>query len=221
MSDSLAKGKSKKAKGTTAKVACFSLFIFSLVLAQALRRFRAYYGIGAAMLRLPKGGRRCPMNGSTENRASEAFEKRGGHSHILTWAAANRMLPLVQRIVADVIACQHRLAVIQPEKDRLDRHRRELTWPERSRRYQLDEEIATGERTLQDGFSELNGLGVTLLDSETGRVGFPTEVNKRRAYFSWLPGEQTLSFWHYADDGERRPIPATWTKPEVRQKVKG
>jgi hypothetical protein len=160
------------------------------------------------------------MNGSTENRASEAFEKRGSHDRILTWVAANRMLPLVQRIVADVIACEHRLATMQPEKDRLDRHRRDLSWPERSRRYQLDEEIAAGERALRAAVGELDGLGVTLLDLETGRCGFPTMVNKRRAFFSWLPGEQTLSFWHYTDDDERRPVPVSWMKGEARQKIK-
>jgi hypothetical protein len=160
------------------------------------------------------------MNGSTENRASEAFEKGGNRDRNLTWVAANRMLPLVQRVVADVISCQQHLATIQPEKERLDRHRRDLTWPERSRRYQLDDEIADGERALRTAYGELESLGLALLDGETGRVGFPTLVNKRRAFFSWLPGESTLSFWQYADDAERRPIPAGWTKAEARQKTK-
>ena len=66
----------------------------------------------------------------------------------------------------------------------------------------------------------MDGLGVALLDVDAGRIGFPTLVNKRRAFFSWLPGEETLSFWQYADDGERRPIPASWTKGETRQKTK-
>jgi hypothetical protein len=160
------------------------------------------------------------MSGSREIRASQASEKHGSHDRILTWIAASRMLPLVQRVVADVLACQQRLGAMHPEKDRLDRHRRELSWPERSRRYQLDEEIAEGERALRAAFTELDGLGVTLLDIDTGHVGFPTMVNKRRAYFSWRPGEETLSFWQYADDEERRPVPASWTKSEARHKTK-
>jgi hypothetical protein len=160
------------------------------------------------------------MNGSTENRAPEAFEKGGSHDRLLTWVAANRMLPLVQHIVAEVIDCQHRLATMQPEKERLDRHRRELSWPERSRRYQLGEDIAAGERTLRAACGELDGLGVSLLDIHTGQVGFPTKVNNRPAFFSWRPGEETLSFWQYADEGERRPIPAGWTKGDPRQKTK-
>jgi hypothetical protein len=159
------------------------------------------------------------MNGSTENRAPEAFENRGNHDRIFTWVAANRMLPLVQRIVAEFIDCQHRLLRMEPEKERLDRHRRDLAWPERARRYQLIEDIATSEQSLRSAFSELDGLGLTLLDIETGKVGFPTKVNNRPAFFSWLPGENALSFWQYADGGERRPIPASWTKGDARQKV--
>jgi hypothetical protein len=160
------------------------------------------------------------MSGSRETRASGAFEKRGSHDRILTWTAANRMLPLVQHIVADVVACQSRLATLLPEKDGLDRHRSELSWPERARRYQLDDEIATVEASLRAAYGELDGLGVAMLDADTGHVGFPTMVNKRQAFFSWLPGETALGFWQYADDGERRPIPAGWTKGEARHKTK-
>jgi hypothetical protein len=156
------------------------------------------------------------MSGSTENRASGASEKRGGHDILLTWAAANRMLPLVQRIAAEFMECRQRLVRIQPEKDRLDRHRSDLSWPERERRYQLDEEIASGEKSLKAAVAELEGLGLTLIDRTTGEVGFPTKVNKRPAYFSWLPGEQSINFWQYAGDEERRPIPASWTKTEAR-----
>ncbi len=154
------------------------------------------------------------MNGSTENRASGASERAGGRDKVLTWTAASRMLPLVRHIVADVMDCQTRLAKMQTEKDRLDRHRHDLSWPERSRRYQLQEEIAGGEGRLRDSLGELDGLGA-LLDRETGQVAFPTMVNKQRAFFSWRPGEEALAFWHYAAESERQPIPSNWTKVEA------
>jgi hypothetical protein len=159
------------------------------------------------------------MNGSTENRAPGASERSGGKGGVLTWVAASRMLPLVQRVVADVLACQGRLDRLQPEKDRLDSRRRTLAWPERARRYHLQEDIAGDERQLREALGELDALGVILLDPLTGQVGFPTLVNKRRAFFSWVPGEQTLAFWHYADDGERRPIPSAWTRADGRRKA--
>ena len=51
-----------------------------------------------------------------------------------------------------------------------------------------------------------------LLDEVTGRIGFPTMVNERRAYFSWQPGEETLRSWRFADEDADRPIPASWLK---------
>ena len=149
------------------------------------------------------------MNGSAENRASEASEQSGGRESVLTWVAANRMLPLVQRIAADLVACQARLAQLQPKKDSLDRQRHTLAWPQRARRYQLQEQITGGEEEMRLVLGELDNLGLTLVDPGTGQIGFPTLVNRRRAFFSWLPGDDKLVFWHYLDDFERRPIPAS------------
>jgi hypothetical protein len=129
------------------------------------------------------------------------------------------MLPLVRHIVADVMDCQARLVQMQAEKDRLDRHRRDLSWPERSRRYQLQEEITGSERHLREALGELDNLGVAL-DRDSGEVGFPTMVNKQKAFFSWRPGEDALSFWHYAGERDRHTIPASWTKPESRSRSK-
>jgi hypothetical protein len=159
------------------------------------------------------------MNGSTENRTSGSFER--GSETILTWATTNRMLPLVRLIVEDLAASHKRLAEIHPEIDRLDRHRRSLAWPERSRRYALQEEIASEERKAGHTLSELDELGLTLIDADLCQIGFPTMVNNRKAYFSWRPSEQTISYWHFIDDTDRRPIPATWTKTaELRTRTR-
>jgi hypothetical protein len=125
---------------------------------------------------------------------------------------ARRMLPLVQRIVEDILADQNALERLQPEQERLQRQRRELRWPERQRRYQLQEEISNLEHHLQEAALELQGLALTLLDGRAGRIGFPTIVNDRRAYFSWRPGEDTIRSWHFAEETVCRPIPASWLK---------
>jgi hypothetical protein len=152
------------------------------------------------------------MNGSTENRASGAPEKPGGYEVVLSWETSQQMLPLVQRIVDDLLGRQRRLDCLLPEKDRLDRRRRTLAWPERSRRYQLHDEIASEERQLQEVLGELAGLKLILVDAQSGQVGFPTVVNGRQALFSWRPGDDGLKFWHYHAETHRRVIPAAWTK---------
>jgi hypothetical protein len=161
------------------------------------------------------------MSGFTEKRASDAFEHPNGEPVVLTWGAAGAMLPLVERIVADVVRQHDRLALLQPEKNRLDRNRHNLAWPERARRYRLQEETADAEKELLEACAELEVLGLALLHGPTGLIGFPTVVNDRPAFFSWRPGEEKLEFWNYADDLVRRPVPPAWTRQVKEREGRG
>jgi len=151
------------------------------------------------------------MNGFTERRTSGAGERPGRDDLVLTWEASSAMLPLVRRVVADILQHRQRLALLQPERDQLERNRLQLAWVERARRYEIDEEIASVAGELRSSRGELETLGVALLDADEGLVGFPTIVNNRRAYFSWKPGEEGLTFWNFAGDFNRRLVPASWT----------
>src|SRR5205823_2231238 len=112
----------------------------------------------------------------------------------------------------DILQHQKTILGLQPEQERLDRQRRQLVWSERQRRYQVRDDVAAAERHLQEAVAELQSLGVVLLDSDTGRVGFPTIVNDRRAFFSWKPGDEGVRTWHFAEETVARPIPASWVK---------
>jgi hypothetical protein len=144
--------------------------------------------------------------------ASGTPEKPGKRDRLMNLLTAQRMLPLVQHIVSDVLTQQNNLDRLQPEQDRLDRHKRDLAWPERRRRYQVSEEIAIAERYLESALGEMQELGVALLDPVTGRVGFPTVVNGQPAYFSWQPGEDQIQTWHFVEETRARPIPPGWSK---------
>jgi hypothetical protein len=152
------------------------------------------------------------MSGSTENTAYNASDRPERREAAMNLVTARRMLPLVQRIVDDILADNKNLARLQPEQNRLDEQRRDLRWPERQRRYQLREEIVALEGHLRDAIGELHNLSLTLLDATIGRVGFPTIVNDRRAFFSWRPGEEAIRSWHFAEETTCRPIPASWLK---------
>src|SRR3954471_11151068 len=128
------------------------------------------------------------MSGFTEYQASGASELGGRRDIVMTWTQAQNMLPLVRHIISDVVARVERVGKIEPEKDRLDRHRRDLVWLERQRRYQLTDELARIHGELQSAVAEMDSLGLVLLDAEVGLVGFPTLVNNQRAYFTWKPG---------------------------------
>jgi hypothetical protein len=127
---------------------------------------------------------------------------------------------LVGRIAADVRRLHGDLARLLPERDRLERERRTLAWPERARRYELEEVVAAVEKDYADAKAELEVVGVALLDAACGLVGFPTVVNDRPAFFSWQPDEEGLNFWNFSGDSVRRPVPADWTKPARERKGK-
>jgi hypothetical protein len=152
------------------------------------------------------------MNGFTENRAPGAFERPGANDLVLTWGASHAMLPLVGRIVADLVRGHEQLAQLRAEQERLDSRRQTLAWPERSRRYQVQEERTAVEKELHEVYAELEILGVAVLHGPSGLVGFPTIVNDRRAFFSWRPGEEDLAYWNFAGDPVRHLVPESWTK---------
>ena len=150
------------------------------------------------------------MNNPISNTGPSASDRPGRGDAVLNLCTARSMVPLVRCIVQDVLATRRELARLLPEQDRLDRQRRTLDWPDRSRRYQLREQIAGHEQNLTQAMVELGNLGVVLLDPTKGQVGFPTLVNGRRAFFSWRLGEESLKHWHFAGDRVRRLIPPTW-----------
>jgi hypothetical protein len=123
---------------------------------------------------------------------------------------AKRMLPLVSRIVHDIQESRTLINRLQPEQDRLERHRRDLSWPERRRRYAVQEELAAAERRLSEIVTELGRLGVALLPDREGEIGFPTELNGRSAFYLWRDGETDVTAWNYAGESLRRTIPPEW-----------
>jgi len=147
-------------------------------------------------------------------RASNASHKSGKAELVLDLPTVNKMLPLVQRIVADLIAAEGELGPLLWEREGLERNRRTLDWPERQRRYQVDEDVRTVEKRRKELAAELEGLGVAVIDAVHGRIGFPTIVNGKAAFFSWQPGEGEIGFWHFQNDERRRPIPPSWLQAE-------
>lgn len=155
------------------------------------------------------------MNGSKDHRSSDASDKPGRGETVLSLHTVQRMLPLVQRIVEDILVTQGALRRLEPEEEVLDRNKRTLAWPQRQRRYQVKDDLARNNNELEVALGELRDLGVVLLDLDHGLVGFPTMVNNRRAYFSWQPGDKQMQYWTFADEDTRRPIPPAWLKEVV------
>jgi len=120
------------------------------------------------------------------------------------------MLPLVERIVTDIIRDDKELNRLTFEQEGLDRDRRSLSWPERERRYAVQGEVTRLQNRLEEEIKELDSLGPVLMNRQVGLVGFPTIVNGKAAFFSWQVGETTVNHWHFDGEEARRPIPPHW-----------
>ncbi len=120
---------------------------------------------------------------------------------------ANRMLPLVRRIVGDAVRDYWRwqdavrdfeVAALRSSPQQPDEVAERL----QSEATRLAEEI--------DGYlGELADLGVLFKGFDTGLVDFPGEIDGRPVLLCWQLGEDSVVFFHEEDAGfiGRQPLP--------------
>jgi hypothetical protein len=118
---------------------------------------------------------------------------------------ANRALPLVRRIVADLVATHARWRDLVERFTIASAMSSTKLSPE-AERLQRDTERAA---TEIDGFvRELAELGVECKSLESGLVDFPAERDGRVVYLCWRDGEAAVTHWHEVDAGfsGRQPL---------------
>jgi hypothetical protein len=122
---------------------------------------------------------------------------------------ANKTLPLVRRIVEDVVR-QHRLwrekileLDLVASASRADESR--------SRAQELEEDAQRLAHEIDGYQRELDELGIQLKDRRIGLVDFPSEIAGKRVLLCWRLGEPEVQFWHDEDAGYsgRQPLQPT------------
>jgi hypothetical protein len=122
---------------------------------------------------------------------------------------ANRTLPLVRRIVEDVVR-QHR--VWREKILELDLVSSSARAEEpRLRAEVLEKEAQELAREIDGYQKELEELGIQLKDRRLGLVDFPSELAGKRVLLCWRLGETEVQFWHDEDAGYsgRQPLQPT------------
>jgi hypothetical protein len=119
---------------------------------------------------------------------------------IFTVAQANRTLPLVRRIVADVVAehprwrqlvAEYEVAALSSRPDAgesADQLRRRA-------------EIDTVARRIDGYVRELRSVGCQLKSYEDGTVDFYARHHDRLVLLCWRLGEDAVAHWHELDTG--------------------
>ena len=128
---------------------------------------------------------------------------------LFTVDEANRTLPLVRRIVEDVVR-QHRIwrekileldLVASSSRAEEPRLRAEV----------LEKEAQELAREIDGYQKELEELGIQLKDRRLGLVDFPSDMAGKRVLLCWRLGETEVQFWHEEDAGYsgRQPLQPT------------
>jgi hypothetical protein len=130
-------------------------------------------------------------------------------NRLFTVEEANKTLPLVRRIVEDVVR-QHR--VWREKILELDLVASSARADEpRDRAEQIEREAQALAKEIDGYQRELEELGMQLKDRRMGLVDFPSEMGGRRVLLCWRLGEQEVQFWHDEDAGfaQRQPLQPT------------
>lgn len=122
---------------------------------------------------------------------------------------ANRTLPLVRRIVEDIVREHRRWQEAIVELDLLvSGARADLPDP---RAVALEREVQTIARDIDQFQGELEALGIQLKDRRIGLIDFPSEMDGRRVLLCWRLGEPSVQYWHDEHSGYagRQPLSPT------------
>ncbi len=118
---------------------------------------------------------------------------------IFTIEEANRTLPLVGRIVDDLVR-DHRLWEDKVREFELATVGSSPEHPDAIAEL-LQTEAQRLAREIEGYIAELNALGVIVKGMDTGLVDFRGQMDGREVYYCWKLGEPSVMYWHEIDAG--------------------
>ncbi|HEY0995157.1 MAG TPA: DUF2203 domain-containing protein [Gemmatimonadaceae bacterium] len=119
---------------------------------------------------------------------------------------ANRTLPLVRKIVRDIVD-SHRVWREKILELDLVASASGAAAPD-ERQVALEREVQALAREIDAFERELGALGIVLKDRRLGLVDFPSELDGREILLCWRLGEPEVQYWHDVDAGfaGRQPL---------------
>ena len=117
---------------------------------------------------------------------------------------ANSTLPLVRRIVTDIVAAHTERTELVKEYAHLDHDLQVM----KARRNELDEQLRDLTDRINAHIDELEKLGVLFKGFEPGLVDFYAMMDDREVFLCWKMGETEVQIWHEVDAGfaGRQPL---------------
>jgi len=135
----------------------------------------------------------------------------GSNRKFFSVEEANRTLPLVKMIVADIVRQFRTVSELQQRLTSVRaRDRRRPADPYSEEVAQSEAEMELEEQKLRTLIEELGRLGVELKGQPDGLCDFPSLRDGREVYLCWRLGEPEVLHWHELDAGfaGRQPLAA-------------
>ncbi|MGI8617970.1 MAG: DUF2203 domain-containing protein [Gemmatimonadaceae bacterium] len=120
-------------------------------------------------------------------------------ARLFTIEQANRMLPLVRRIVEDIVQDYARWREQVGVLEVVAAGRRGDAPPNEAEKVEQDTQRLAAD--IERYVSELRDLGVEFKGFDQGLVDFPAEFGGKRVYLCWQLGEDAVDHWHDVDAG--------------------
>jgi hypothetical protein len=123
----------------------------------------------------------------------------------LTVEPANATLPLVRRIVQDIVT-QYRAWNEKLNEIDLVAASGRASDNEIASRLELEAQVLA--REIESFRRELADLGIEMKDPGIGLIDFPSTMGSRPIYLCWRLGESEVGFWHeiHAGYAGRQPL---------------
>lgn len=117
---------------------------------------------------------------------------------VFTLKEANSSLPLVNRIVRDIVNTHEQASQLQAK----------IEESKAGEGAKLQAQLREALRRLEDYVGELDSIGVELKDYEMGLVDFPSRYRGQEIYLCWKMGEEKIEYWHEVQTGfaGRQPV---------------
>ena len=115
-----------------------------------------------------------------------------------TLEQANRTLPLVKRIVADIVRTHADAAKLQQKVERGSKRDQPA----------IQTQLEAAMHRLEDYVDELSEVGCDLKDYQMGLIDFTGRHQGRDVCLCWRLGEERIFYWHELDTGfaGRQPV---------------
>ena len=129
-----------------------------------------------------------------------AAEGEKGGKRVFSVEQANSSLPLVERIVQDIIQTAGEVRDYQEQFESLQ------SKGDPGQAESSMGQLSKAREKYQQFLLELSALGCRLCDERSGTVEFPAVVHGRGVILSWRVGESQINHWHDLgqDSHERR-----------------